>query len=361
VEHLIEGDSQKRKILDKADWNFEKIWKKTLKHILFLLISFFISNIFLAWIIGVDELEKIITEPFTEHFLGLVIMVIFSLAFYGTFAFLREQVCIGVCPYGRLQGVLLDKDSMVVSYDFKRGEPRGKLGATKGDCVDCHLCVAVCPTGIDIRNGTQLECISCTACIDACNSIMQKVHRPEGLIRIASHNQIAKHREFRITSRMIGYAILWTVMISLLGYLVFSRAEVEATIMRAPGQIFQKQNDGTVTNLYTLSLVNNSFNDHQIELKVKSPEHAIVNVVGEPLSVKEAESSNGTFFVSLPLGEITKMKTDVLIDVVSNGKKVGEIKTAFIGPVYKKDHDTKEHHEEKKNEGEDHKDENHKE
>lgn len=335
IEHWIEGDSQHRRRLDKQEWNWEKIWKRALKHFIFLIISFFISNIFLAYVIGIDELKKIITEPLTEHFGGFVAMIAFSLVFYGVFAYLREMVCIGVCPYGRLQGVLLDKDSMAVSYDFKRGEPRGKVGTTTGDCVDCHLCVAVCPTGIDIRNGTQLECINCAACVDACNSIMEKVHRPKGLIRIASFNQIVKHRKFRITPRMIGYSVLWSVLLFILSYLTFSRPEVEATILRAPGQLFQKKDDGTITNLYTVNLVNKSFDDHSIELKVVSPQQASLSIVGTPLAVKQAQVSDGVFFIALPSGEVKQMKTPVEIDVLADGKRVSGIKTTFIGPVYK--------------------------
>jgi len=335
IEYWIEGDSQQRRILDKQDWNWEKIWKKSLKHVIFFLISFFISNIFLAYIIGVDQLKAIITEPVSEHFVGFVIMIAFSFTFYGVFAWLREMVCIGVCPYGRLQGVLLDRDSMVVNYDFVRGEPRGKVGTTAGDCVDCHLCVAVCPTGIDIRNGTQLECINCAACIDACNSIMKKVNRPEGLIRIASTNQIEKKQKFRINTRMIAYAALWMVLITILSILTFTRKDIEATILRAPGQLFQKRDDGTVTNLYTVNLVNKSFDDHDVELKVVSPQDASLSIVGSPLSVKQAQVSDGAFFIALPMSDVKAMKTPVKIDVIANGKKVNEVQTTFIGPVYK--------------------------
>lgn len=349
IEYWIEGDAQQRKNLDKSSWSGEKILKKTGKHIIFFIISFFISNIFLAYIIGIDELKKIITEPLTQHFIGFVAIIVFSGVFYIVFAFLREQVCIGVCPYGRLQGVLLDKDSMVVSYDHVRGEPRGKLNtAGAGDCIDCHLCVAVCPTGIDIRNGTQLECINCAACIDACNSIMQKVQRPEGLIRVASHRQIITGSNFRITSRMVGYAVVWTTLISLLGFLVFSRPEIQATILRAPGQLFQKQEHDVISNLYTINLVNKSFHDHSITLKVVSPEHAALTMVGKELFTKSEEITDGTFFISLPQGEVSKTKTAVEVVILSGGKEIDHLQTTFIGPVYKK------HQEEEEEEEEDH-------
>lgn len=336
IEYWIEGDALQRRHLDKAEWTGEKLLKKTSKHIIFFIISFFISNIFLAYIIGIDALEKIITEPLTDHFIGFVSIIVFSGVFYVVFAFLREQVCIGVCPYGRLQGVLLDKDSMVVSYDHVRGEPRGKLHTEgAGDCVDCHLCVAVCPTGIDIRNGTQLECINCAACIDACNSVMNKVHRPEGLIRVASYRQIISKSKFRITQRMVGYAFLWTALISVLGYLVFSRPEVQATVLRAPGQLYQKQDSGYISNLYTVNLVNKSFRDHNVDLKVISPANTTLTMVGKELFTKSEEITDGTFFIKIPQAEVTKIKTDVQIAVYANGEKIDQLKTTFIGPVFK--------------------------
>jgi cytochrome c oxidase accessory protein FixG len=336
IEFWIEGDAQKRKLLDRQEWNGETLVKKTLKHAVYLFISFFISNIFLAYIIGIDELKRIIAEPVGQHFIGFVAILVFSLVFYSVFAYLREMVCIGICPYGRLQGVLLDKDSMVVSYDFQRGEPRGKVGTTSGDCVDCHLCVAVCPTGIDIRNGTQLECINCAACIDACNSIMPKVNRPGGLIRIASYNQVEKKRAFRLTTRMAGYAILWTLLVSLLSYLVFSRSVVEATVLRAPGQLFQKKESGLITNLYTVNLVNKSFEDRRIELKVVSPANATLEQVGEAINLSPSAVKESAFFVALPAQEIQNMKTPLTIAVYSGNEKVEEVKTTFIGPVYRK-------------------------
>src|SRR5690606_5213797 len=185
-EYWIEGDAPRQKMLNKAPWNTEKIVKKFSKWIIFWLISFLIANTFLAYIIGIDELKKIITEPVSEHMGGFTAIVIFTSVFFFVYAWFREQVCTAVCPYGRMQGVLLDRDSIVVAYDYVRGEPRAKFKKnkerTQGDCIDCFQCVKVCPTGIDIRNGTQLECVNCTACIDACNHMMEAVGLPTGLI-----------------------------------------------------------------------------------------------------------------------------------------------------------------------------------
>ncbi|MBP8067359.1 MAG: cytochrome c oxidase accessory protein CcoG, partial [Pedobacter sp.] len=203
VEYLVLGDAPAQRQLQEAPWHVGKIIKVALKHILFYGLSFIIANFFLAYIIGVDDLYKIITEPVSQHVVGFSALLIFSAVFYAVYAFFREQACTVVCPYGRLQSVLLDRNSMIVAYDYKRGEPRGhaKHQENLGDCIDCHQCVKVCPTGIDIRNGVQMECVACTACIDACDHIMDKLDKPRGLIRYASENTIANGEPLRYTNR----------------------------------------------------------------------------------------------------------------------------------------------------------------
>ncbi len=190
IEYWIEGDASHQKMLNKGPWNREKILKKTTKRLVFFILSFIIANTFLAYVISIDKLWIIISEPVALHIKGLSSLLVLTGVFYSVYAYFREQVCIVICPYGRLQGVLLDKKSLVVAYDYERGEPRAKIKKnetrTKGDCIDCNQCVKVCPTGIDIRNGTQLECINCTACIDVCNHMMTSVGLPEGLIRLDS-------------------------------------------------------------------------------------------------------------------------------------------------------------------------------
>ena len=179
IEYLIDGDRKAQIKLKESPWNFEKIRKRSLKNGIFIFLSVAIANALLAWFIGIDEVIQIIKSPISEHTGGFIAMIVFSSVLFFLYSWFREQVCSILCPYGRLQGVLLDSSSIVVSYDYKRGEPRGKgENAEKGDCIDCNSCVDVCPAGIDIRNGTQLECINCTACIDACDSVMDKVKKP---------------------------------------------------------------------------------------------------------------------------------------------------------------------------------------
>jgi cytochrome c oxidase accessory protein FixG len=203
IEYWIEGDSKDQRKLKSAPWTGIKFWKKFTKQVIFFAIAFFISNIFLSYIIGIDELIKIVTDPPSEHLQGLFAITVFSGIFYFVFSNFREQACTIVCPYGRLQGVLLDRDSIVIAYDNVRGEPRKRFKKdegweNRGDCIECYQCVEVCPTGIDIRNGIQLECVNCTACIDACDDIMDKIKRPRGLIRYASINSIEKKSKVEI-------------------------------------------------------------------------------------------------------------------------------------------------------------------
>ncbi|MDW8394442.1 MAG: cytochrome c oxidase accessory protein CcoG [Chitinophagales bacterium] len=332
LEYAIEGSAQQQRRLDAQPWNSYKIWRKTVKHVLFLLISVFISSIFLSYIIGSDAVMQAWSHPADSAPL-LLALVAFSLVFYGVFAWLREQVCIGVCPYGRLQGVLLDRNSRAVMYDFKRGEPRGKAGTTTGDCVDCHLCVAVCPTGIDIRNGTQLECINCTACMDGCDSIMAKLGRAPGLIRHATLEQIETGRPFRITPRMVAYGILWTAMIGLLAFLLVVRPEVKTSLLRARGQLYQQLEDGTISNLYNLRLINKTFRNQMVELEVVAPREARLQVIGAPLRLEPGQTTEGALLVFLPAGSIRHNHTPLHLAVRANGKIVDQVRTSFMAPM----------------------------
>jgi cytochrome c oxidase accessory protein FixG len=243
-----------------------------------------------------------------------------------------------VCPYGRLQGVLLDKDSINVSYDHVRGEPRGKVASkvATGDCVDCKLCVSVCPTGIDIRNGVQLECISCSACIDACDDIMTKLNRPTGLIRYASQNQIVNKKGFHFTPRIIAYLVVFTLMFSGVTYGVVTREAVEVTMLRTPGMLFQKQPDGTVSNLYSINLVNKTFHDQTVELRMQN-RYGILKVMGQSVVVPAASSKDIMATIRFSPKQIEHNKTTMMLDVIANGKKIDEVETVFIGPVHYED------------------------
>jgi cytochrome c oxidase accessory protein FixG len=227
IEYWIEGDAVQQKALKNAPPSAAKFRKRFFKASIFFLISFIIANTFLAYIIGIDQLKHIVVDNPSNHLGGLFTILAFTFVFFAVYMRFREQACLIVCPYGRLQGVLLDKNSVVIGYDYKRGEPRGKLsklGDSKfGDCIDCHQCVNVCPTGIDIRNGTQLECVNCTACIDACDTIMDKINKPKGLVRYTSENAIADGTKFKITGRIKAYSFVLFLLLTKLVFQVNNR------------------------------------------------------------------------------------------------------------------------------------------
>lgn len=338
IEYFIEGDANQQRKLDEQPWNSEKIFKKTTKHLTFWLISFFIANIFLSYIIGWDQLKLTISDGALAHPGKLLSMAVFTTVFYFVFAKLRELVCIFICPYGRLQGLMLDKDSVVVAYDFVRGEPRGKLkkgeqNNDKGDCIDCHLCVNVCPTGIDIRNGTQLECINCTACIDACDEVMEKIHKPKGLIRFASLNGITKGQKLKLTPRNVAYTAVLFVLIGVLTTLLVTRKQIETTVLRTPGMLYQEQ-EGKISNLYNIEFVNKTFEELPVQLEVADNFGSIKLVQQEGILVHKEDVAKTSFFILTEREKLLKASTPITINVYSNGKLIESVHTKFMGPVY---------------------------
>jgi cytochrome c oxidase accessory protein FixG len=341
VEYLVLGDAPAQRQLKDAPWHLDKITKVAIKHILFYGLSFIIANFFLAYIIGVDDLYKIITEPVSLHVVGFSALLIFSAVFYAVYAFFREQACTVVCPYGRLQSVLLDRNSMIVAYDYKRGEPRGhsKNQENLGDCIDCHQCVKVCPTGIDIRNGVQMECVGCTACIDACDHIMDKLEKPRGLIRYASENTIANGEPLRYTNRMKMYTALCFLLLTVLSVLLVTRKDIDATIIRTAGMLYQERGRDSISNLYSIKMVNKTTKDVQLQIRITGKINGRIEMIGAPLlHVKKEAQGAGTFFIVLPRQVIDKRKTEIYITLFEDNKVVGGGKTTFLGPVKKTSH-----------------------
>lgn len=338
VEFWVLGDAPAQRQLKEAPWTVSKILKVTLKHVLFYGLSFIIANFFLAYIIGVEDLYKIITEPISLHLVGFSSLLIFSAVFYAVYAFFREQACTVVCPYGRLQSVLLDRNSMIVAYDYKRGEPRGhtKNLENLGDCIDCHQCVKVCPTGIDIRNGVQMECVGCTACIDACDHIMDKLEKPRGLIRYASENTIANGEPLRYTNRMKMYTALCFLLLSVLTVLLVTRKDIDATIIRTAGMLYQERGTDSISNLYSIKMVNKTTKDVFLQVLLNGKIVGRIEMIGAPiLHVKKEALGAGTFFIVLPRQAITSRKTELSIALIEGGKVVGGGKTTFLGPAKK--------------------------
>ena len=336
VEYWIDGDAAAQRSLKKASWTTEKIVKRLSKNFLFFVISFIIAVTFLSYIIGVDEVLKISNESVSDHKALFTSLLIFTTIFFFVYSWFREQVCLIVCPYGRMQGVLLDKESIVVAYDYKRGEPRHKMKRNedhgKGDCIDCGLCVRVCPTGIDIRNGTQLECVNCTACIDACDGIMESVGLPKKLITYTSENGISKGRKLSFTVRMKAYVAVLVLLIGVEAFLLSTRSDYDATILRAKGMLYQEQPDNKISNLFTIKLVNKTRDSLPVKLKVENY-NAEIKIIGKELAVKKEDMSQGEFFVILSKSDLTGRKKVLEIGVYTNDKKIKTIKTNFLGPV----------------------------
>jgi cytochrome c oxidase accessory protein FixG len=338
IEYMIEGDYNKQKKLSRQPWDFEKIWKKTLKQLIFFGIAFVFANTFLAYLVGLEELKLMISEGPASHMATFIGTLLFTGAFYFVFAFFREQVCTIVCPYGRLQGVLLDKKSIVVAYDYNRGEPKGKHNpledrdkSGKGDCIDCKSCVVVCPTNIDIRNGTQLECINCTACIDACNVVMTRIKKPKGLIRYDSEIGISEGRRSVLTPRSMAYSAVLVVLLAVVSTLFFFRSDFETTILRQRGTLFQEYGEDMYSNIFTIEVVNKTREIHNVEVKLLEPEGEI-KLMGDPVVAEKGEVGKGTFLALIKKSDLSSSNTKITFGVYSDEELIEEYDATFIGP-----------------------------
>lgn len=336
IEFLIEGNGPRQRQLDRAPMSAGKFFKKGIKHAIFFGLSFLIGNTFLSYFIGIDRLKDIVTSPPTDHFTGFVLMVLFSLIFYGVFSWFREQACTLVCPYGRLQSVLLDTNSIVVMYDFKRGEPRGPIArqgerTATGDCIDCDACVRVCPTGIDIRNGTQLECVNCTACIDACNRVMTGVNLPPGLIRYASQDSIETGKRKLFTTRIKLYLFVFAALVTVISVQLIRRTSVEATVLRTAGSMFEELPGGEIRNVYTISIINKTDEELPVELKMVSPQGQI-SLLGPALQIPPQGQRESVFSIQLAKAGLFTASSLVTLELDANGRKLQTIRTTFVGP-----------------------------
>jgi len=329
IENLIEGDYRKRKKLDEGPWTREKILKRTLKHLVFILISIILTNTFLMWFIGSDRWLEMIQEPIRENLSGFMVMLVISAFFYWVYSYFREQICTMVCPYGRMQGVLLDSKSIAVSYDYVRGEPRGAKNS--GDCIDCKMCLAVCPTGIDIRNGSQLECVNCSACIDECNTVMRKTGKAPGLIRYDSETGIRERHTSVWNARSTAYSVVLAILFAFFVYTLATRPVTETSILRTPGLLYQENTDNTISNVYNIKIVNKTHEKLPLELKLMNTEGEI-KMAGSTMELEDQGRFESTFVLFIPRNQITGDKMKIEFGIFANGELIETCKASFVGP-----------------------------
>ncbi|NDV60863.1 cytochrome c oxidase accessory protein CcoG [Puniceicoccales bacterium CK1056] len=335
VERWIEGDAPKRKALDNAPFDGVKLFKRGLKHGLFLLLASAIAHIFLSYFISIPQLWQWMTTSPLEHWGAFVFVFVATGLMYVNFAFFREQLCIVICPYGRLQSALIDDDTYNVAYDFERGNPPGPVkDESAGDCIGCRRCIQVCPTGIDIRHGLQLECIGCSACMDACDEIMDKVKRPRGLIRYASDRNLQGFKTRWIRPRTILYTALLFMGIGVAGFAFTSVEQASATATRMPGSPFYVT-DTHIRNQYQIRLINKDTGNLSFSAAVQASGLEVpVQTSGfeENLVLTPMEERNATFVVQVPRETfIGPFPLQIVIEAEPGGMEIIR-EVEFLGP-----------------------------
>ncbi|HKJ00356.1 MAG TPA: cytochrome c oxidase accessory protein CcoG [bacterium] len=332
LEEWVEGDHHERRRLDGQPWSVRKARLKLTKHALFLLFSALVSNTFIAYFVGTERLLHWMTESPLDHWTAFLFMAAILGVFYFDFAWFREQFCIVLCPYARFQSVLTDAHTIQVGYDVVRGEPRGRLGTVSGDCVDCLKCVAVCPTGIDIRDGYQLECIGCVRCIDACDSIMDRVGKSRGLIRYDSLARLSGERTHILRPRVLVYSVLLVGVVVALFVGLSLRPHMDLTVVRPPGDPFMLLPGGLVSNRFTVVLHNRALTPKTVRIVADGPPHTQAVVPVNPLTLKADEEIRTEAFVNIPAGEVDSGKAPVRIRVYEGPTPVAEQSMTFLAP-----------------------------
>jgi cytochrome c oxidase accessory protein FixG len=330
IEYLFEGNGRKK---GKQGMHDKPSTLNTIaKHLVFVCISIFFTNIFLMWFIGPDQLMKIITEPVSEHLIGFLIMLALSIFYYWVYAYFREQICTVFCPYGRMQGVLLDNNSVSVIYDFKRGEPRNSKVTEGGDCINCLQCISVCPTGIDIRNGSQLECIHCAACIDECNLVMKKIGKPYNLIRYDSFNGVEKGKRNLLNARSIGYTSVLVLLMAILAITVGRRTTIDVTMWRAQGTLYQQLDSETYSNIYTIMFLNKGTEPLELTLKLLDSQSGEISIAGDKVVLPADGKLKEALIVKMKKSALKGKETEFKIGLFSGDQLKETITNNFLGP-----------------------------
>ena len=340
IEVFIEGSHRERKALDEGPWTSEKIRKKTIKWAAFTAISLITTHSFLAYFVGSQEMAHMILRPPSENWTSFLVIVFTTGIILLDFGWFREQFCVIMCPYGRFQSVMLDSNSLVVAYDTARGEPRRgtvEAGKAQGDCVSCYRCVQVCPTGIDIRRGLQMECIACTACIDACNEVMEKTKRPKGLIRYTTLAELKGFTRLNLRPRTIAYSVLLLIAVGGLTFALGKKDFLEAAVLRAkdaPYQVIPNEGGAMVTNHFRLEISNQTGKSQEIRLALKDAElsagFALIMPMN-PITLPDSAAQRLDFFLRFPLGALQHGSRKIELQLHSEtGAKVLEV--VLVGP-----------------------------
>lgn len=340
IETLIEGKARARKSLDAAPWNFQKLMRKTIKWSLFTLVSLHISHTFMGYFVGPHELLKMSFENPQANIALFITMLIFTSIILLDFGWFREQFCIIACPYGRMQSVIMDQNSLVIAYDNNRGEPRrGDVPREQeGDCINCYACVKVCPTGIDIRRGTQLECIACTQCIDACDEIMDKLARPKGLIKYSSENALKGIRKNKFNIKSVLYLCISLLLIAGFFTFISQSSKLSFVFMRGTNTPFKvmtnSQGADRILNHFTVKLSHQGSSEFALSFIVADPElKNMVEIITpkNPLKVNVAEIKTTMFFKFSP-SILVKGSKIIKMNVIDNGNIIAVQEVVLVGP-----------------------------
>lgn len=342
IERWLEGNARQRREFDNGPHDDAWWTRKVFKHGIFWLISTALSLSFTAYFIGPTASYEMFWTFGAAHPTAMTVAVVMTAITYFNFAWFREQFCHFLCPYARIQSVFLDEHSLIVGYDTERGEPRGFLkkdGSQGGDCVACTRCVQVCPAGIDIRNGLQLECIQCTACIDACDTVMAKIGKPLGLIRYDSLAGIEHKKHRYVRPRIVLYIGVFAILLTLFLVRLSSREIVDFAVVRAAGTPYLVQEDGKVRNMLQLHLTNSDAKTRTVTVKLESPVPADLLVPGSPFSIAPGERIKAEAFVMIAKDQIRNSATPIEFKLLDGAEEIGTASAKFLGPVFTGHHD----------------------